>query len=374
MNLIDKTRTVLRSSCGKWKIFFISFIHNAPAVILTICVIMCIVSIVCFVNTLRSRPERNASSVWGQGSEASFRHMAVYANGSRASGDTSPATYSEYGKSLAKTDIYNIRKTLQGTVDSAAGIRRRANDRPSDPEGWEDCYCSFANANISCNHQDFNVSSDAAVYAVGGNFKVFHPMEFMSGGFLPTESVDKYQIVLNDELAWRFFSSYDVIGERVSLWGKEFTIIGVVREHNDKSFRAYVYFDCLEEYCASSEEKLTPAVMCYEAMMPEPMKGAAVIDVRNAVPGYDVSSPSFYVVSITDRFSLKQIWDHMMPPGHMREFLQGYELPYWEMSAQSAITTMFVWMVVFVFFIVLALCMVIMLIRGKTDTPKPVSE
>ena len=366
MDMINRIKSYCLETGAKWKRSFFAFIRNAPAVILTICVIMCIVSAVCFVTALRSRTERNCAQVWSQGSEVSYRHMAVYANGARSSGDKSPAAHIDYGKSLAKTDIYNMRKSLQGIVDTANGVRRKATDRPIDPEGWEDSYCSFIKADINCSHKEFDISSEAAVYAVGGNFKAFHPFEYMSGGFLPVESVDKYQIVLNDELAWKFFSSYDVVGERVTLWNREFTVIGVVKEHDDKSFRAYVYFDCLEEYCASGETPVTPAIQYYEAMLPEQVKGVAVLDMRNNIPGYDLSSPSFYVISVTGRYELRQIWDHMMPPGHMREFLQGYDLPYWEVSAQQAITDMFVWMIVFAAFLILIICMTVVLFRKKT--------
>jgi hypothetical protein len=77
----------------------------------------------------------------------------------------------------------------------------------------------------------------------------------MSGGFLPEIAVDNRQIVLNDVLAWKFYKSYDVIGEKVSLWGEEFTIIGVVAEPSDRIARdagveqprAYVYFTAMEE-------------------------------------------------------------------------------------------------------------------------------
>ncbi|MBR2524461.1 MAG: ABC transporter permease [Clostridiales bacterium] len=352
----------------------ISFLKNVPAVILAVSIIMCIVSVICIVSGYRSRPERNQASVWSQGGETSFRHVAVYSRGARSGGDKTPSVYTEYGQSLAKTDIYNMRKVLQGVVDSASGVRRRSTDKPIDPEGWTDAFCSFVRADLVCTHQDFEINSEADIYAVSGNYRAFHPFEFLSGGFLPVQDVDKYQIVLNDELAWKFFSSYDVIGERVTLWDREYTIIGVVDEHDDRALRAYVYFDCLEEYCSSSETPVTPAVLSYEVMMPESVDGVAVIDVRNSIPGYNISSPGFYVVSITDRFAPGNVIDHMTPPGEMRNFLSGYELPFWEMSAQQTMTDMFVWMIVFAVFLFVALVTVILILGQKLSKARPDAE
>ena len=75
----------------------------------------------------------------------------------------------------------------------------------------------------------------------------------MSGGFLPEDPVDTFQIVINDVLAWKFFRSYDVTGHMVEIDGKLFTIIGVVEEKNTKvaelageqDSRAFIYFGAL---------------------------------------------------------------------------------------------------------------------------------
>ena len=316
-------------------------IRRIPAAVLVVSSVMLLVSIVCIICLVSSRPERSCAEVWSQGGSVAYRHMAVYGRGGRASGDKSPASVQEYGKCLGKSDVFNVRKSLQGIVDQAGGKRRKASDNVTDPEGWEDAYCSFAVADIVYDHGDSENSAEVSVYAVGGNLKAFHPMEYLSGGFLPVKAVDKYQIVLNDELAWKFFGSYDVVGSRVNLWGHDYAVIGVVKEHDDTQFRAYIYYDCLEEYCAGLEVPVTPAVLCYEVMLPEIVKGEAVTELKNSLPSQD-----FYVESITGRFGFGRVWDHMIPPGEMSAMLRGYELPYWEVSAQRCISRLFAWEVI----------------------------
>ena len=316
-------------------------VHVLPAVLLAVSVIMAIVSVISIVCLVSSRVERSCAEVWSQGGSVSYRHMAVYGRGGRASGDTSPASVQENGKSLGKTDVINVRKSLQGIVDQAGGKKRKATDKVPEPEGWEDAYSSFVTAGITCDYGDSETGADVSVYAVGGNYRAFHPMEYLSGGFLPVNSVDKYQIVLNDELAWKFYGSYDVVGNRVSLWGHDYAVIGVVREHDDTVLRAYVYYDCLEEYCAGFDAPVIPAVLCYEVMLPELVRGEAVTELKNSLP-----SKEFYVESITGRFGFGRVWDHMMPPGEMSAVLRGYELPYWEVSAQRCVSRLFAWEVI----------------------------
>ena len=298
----------------------VSFIKNAPAVILVIAAAVTVTGVCNYVMLRRSRPELRTSEVWSQGSDVSFRHVAVYPK-----------------KEFGRGDVDSVRKSLQGIVDTSAGIRRKKSDKAIDPEGWVDCYCAFAAASLFVEHNGQDMDGEADVYAVGGDFKAFHPMEFLAGGFLPVKAVDKYQIVLNDELCWKFFSSYDVIGAKVTLLDKEYTVTGVVREHDDLKFRAYVYYDSLNE---------PGSIRSYEAMIPEQIKGAAMMDVRNSLPGYDMSSPEHYVVSVTGRYGIGSVIDNMLPPGETSAMLSDYDLPFWEMSAQKVTSEMFMWVVI----------------------------
>ena len=367
MDLLSKVR-----GAGRFGRKLGSLMRIVPAIVAVVCFVMLVVSIVCCTVIWRGRTDRKTAASWSGGGELSYRHMAGYAHGARALGEKSPASYLEYGRSLSKTDVYNIRKSLQNVVDISNGKRRRSGDVPVATEGFADCYSSFIEADVMSLRQQGSLGDDksatASVYAVGGNFKACHLFEYMSGGFLPVQPVDKYQIVINDALAWRFYSSYDVVGEKISLWNKDYTIIGVVREHDGDTPRAYVYFECLEEYCAGLDASFTPAVLCYEAIMPEQVKNVAVADVRNSVPGYDQSNPGTYVVSVTGRYSIGSIWDYMMPPGSTSDLLRDYDLPYWEVSAGRAVASMFAWEIVAVVCAAMGVVMVtvIVVMRRKS--------
>ena len=258
--------------------------------------------------------------------------------------------------------------------DKAKGL-----DTDGSPKGWEDAYSSSVMANVMLVSED-NTSSqdkiipntDAEIIGVGGNYKAFHPFRFLCGGFLPEVQIDRNQIVINDVMAWYFFKSYDVAGRQVEIGGETFTVIGVVEEMNssiddlagaDKP-RAYIYFDRLtllipsdvsanpDAYggdmvpdasgsteTSSSSDVL--AIQCYEAMMPELVKGVAITDIKSALPTYALTDPKIFVVSNTDRYTLTRVWDWVFPLGETQSQLTGYELPYWERAAQLTITRVF---------------------------------
>ena len=297
-------------------------------IVTVIAILLMVVSVIAGISIFRQRPERKTASVWSQGGGMGCSHVAVYARGARPSGKSTPSAYTDDGTSLSLDDVNSIRLSLQSVEDLTLGTRRATKDKIEKLEGWADCYSSSLNGPVTAVRVGSEDSFDADIYAVGGSFTAMHPLEFMSGGFLSPVTTDKYQVVLNDALAWKIYSSYDVIGERVKLLDKDYTVIGVVREHEDKDPRAYIAFECIEEYCSSLEDPVVPAVMTYEAILPEQAKGSAKFDVCNAIPGYNISSPSYRVVSVTGRYNVFNTFK--------ADATAGYELPFWEEGAVKA--------------------------------------
>ena len=279
----------------------------------------------------KTRPERSTAAIWGLGGRTRYAHVAVYAKGARASGTASPLAYVDDGSSLSVSDVSSIRASLQGIVDQAARSAKKSakkTDKAIVPDAWTDCYSSCLKGQVNSGSLGTGDVYELDVYAVGGSFENMHPFEFMSGGFLTSDTTDGYQVVLNDAAAWSMFRSYDVIGKRIGLLGNDYTITGVVREHEDKDARVYVSFDRLEEYCNGLENPVIPAVMSYEAIFPEHASGSARVDLSGAIPGYNVSSPSFRVVRVTGRYNVFNALKTQAP--------HDFELPYWEECAIKA--------------------------------------
>ncbi|MBR2992647.1 MAG: ABC transporter permease [Clostridiales bacterium] len=380
MRIIEKTKSFLNREKGKAKVRLLKLIMGAPFWIIVAALILIAFGAGRAIYLTDTRPGQYMAEVWQNGSETSFRHMTVYAGGIRPGGDTTPMVCAEGGKSIRLADITEIRKSLQSSASSGSeSSSKNTTFREDRLKGWEDCYSSTVMANINAieyreGREITTDTADVQLVAVGGNYKAFHPFRFMSGGFLPETPVDTYQIVINDVLAWKFYRSYDVTGNTLIINGQMFTIIGVVEEKNTKvaelageqSNRAFIYFSALEkiygngsepsasgdssdygefgDYADNSDYGTTGsstgngyidyAVQCYEAMLPELVKGVAVSDFKNAMPNYSISNPQVYVVNNTGRFGVTRVFDTAFPLGETDRQRLGYEFPYWEIAAQ----------------------------------------
>ena len=370
MRIIEKTKTFFYKEKSKAKARLLKLMLGAPFWIIVAALILIAFGAGRAIYLTDTRPDQYMAEVWQNGSETSFRHMTVYAGGIRTGGDTSPMICAEGGKSIRLADITEIRKSLQSSASSGSeGSGKNTTFREDKLRGWEDCYSSTVMAKVDAikvreGREETTGSADVQLVAVGGNYKAFHPFRFMSGGFLPETPVDNYQIVINDVLAWKFYRSYDVTGNTLIINGQMFTIIGVVEEKNTKvaelageqTNRAFIYFAALEKlYDGGSDPSASGdsddygdystgsntgngyidyAVQCYEAMLPELVKGVAVSDFKNAMPNYSLTNPQVYIVNNTGRFGVTRVFDTAFPLGETDRQRLGYEFPYWEIAAQ----------------------------------------
>ena len=358
MRFIDKTKEIWNTEKGNARRNLLKLILAVPFWLILAAVVLMAFGISRAFYLIDTRPEQKVAKVWQSSSETSFRHMVVFAGGIRAGGDETPLTYSEAGKSIHLADIAIMRKDLQGSSDtgSAAG-NKNIKYVEGRLRGWEDCYSSTVMAEVNAidvrdGLEVTTGTANAQLVAVGGNYKAFHPFRYLSGGFLPETPVDSNQIVINDVLAWKFFHSYDVVGNRLVINDQMFTIIGVVEEKNTKvaelageqENRAFIYFGTLGSLYGTTDEESPDgnnysepadyAIQCYEAMLPELVKGVGVTDFKNALPSYSFTNPQLYVSNDTGRFGLFRVLDTVFPLGETDRERMGYEFPYWEKAAQ----------------------------------------
>ena len=390
MRVIDKTKQFLNTEKAKIRIGLLKLVLAVPFWIVIASLILIGFGIGRAIYLSESRPEQKVAEMWQSKSDTSFRHMVVFAGGNRAKGETSPMTYTGGGKSIHLGDLSLMRQKLQAAADTGSGANGKVISGSSNKlRGWEDCYSSTVKAPVSSlevvegKQTKVNTAEGVELVAVGGNYRAFHPFRYLAGGFLPKVPVDTYQIVINDVLAWKFYRSYDVTGHMVEIDGKLFTIIGVVEEKNTKvaelageqECRAFIYFGALgalyggdsknipqgssDEYgdgggsgvYTGSEEggssqspsntNIDYAIQCYEAMLPELVRGVAIADFKNAMPNYSLTNPEVLVVNDTGRFSVTRVIDTMFPIGETEMQRHGYEFPYWEVATQMTETRLF---------------------------------
>ena len=395
MQLIDKTKELLKTEKGNAKRSLLKLILAVPFWLILVSVILIAFGICRVFYLIDTRPDQKIAEIWQSNSESSFRHMSVFAGGIRAQGDKSPMTYQEGGRSIHLADIALMRKDLQGSSDTgSAASSKNLSYVEGKLRGWEDCYSSTVMATVSAidvrdGLEVTTGTTDAQLVAVGGNYKAFHPFRYLSGGFLPETPVDANQIVLNDVLAWKFYHSYDVVGNRLMINGQMFTVIGVVEEKSTKvaelageqENRAFIYFGTLgalydttsDGYSdsivagpaagpdtASSTVAGDYAIQCYEAVLPELVKGVGVTDFKNALPSYSFTNPQIYVVNNTGRLGITRVFDTVFPLGETDRERMGYEFPYWEKAAQMTEDRLFYDYVITILGVVLLLIGLVM--------------
>ena len=382
MGFINWVKQYFQDTGNSYKRGFKRLVFAAPFWVILISVVLIFVGFIRIGILKYNRADQNMAEYWEQGSNVTYRELSVYARGSRNAGETSPLMYINQDISLKKSDVNLIRTDLQTVVDSGLKNRKENGlDKEGRPVGWEDCYSSTIVANVAIFDEEKNTSSninaDTTLVAVGGNYKAFYPFVYMSGGFLPETCTDQNQIVLNDVLAWRFFKSNDVVGHKVVIWDQVFTVVGVVSEPDSKldqsvgsnAPRAYIYFSAMEKYTSepsSGEEgfelDITSecAIQCYQAILPEIVKGVAENDFKSAIPNYNGNNPQLYVVSNTGRYNVLRVWDDMVPLGETAGIMSNYELPYIEKAAWLTTQHIFVCMVMIVLGFVLFFIGIIM--------------
>ena len=360
MQIINKTKEMLETEKVNTKRKFLKLIFAVPFWLILAAVVLIGFGIGRAFYLIDTRPDQRIAEIWQSNSDVSFRHMSVFAGGIRAQGDTSPLTYTDGGKSIHLADIALIRKDLQASTDTgSAAATKNVQYVEGKLRGWEDCYSSSVRATVNAVEvkeglEETIGTADAQLIAVGGNYKAFHPFRYLSGGFLPEVPVDTNHIVINDVLAWKFYHSYDVIGNRLIINDQMFTIIGVVEEKSTKvaelsgeqENRAFIYFGTLGSLYSSvtpgedgetdtfSSEPADFAIQCYEALLPELVKGVGVTDFKNAMPSYSFNDPQIYISNNTGRFGVLRILDTVFPLGETDRQRMGYEFPYWEKAAQ----------------------------------------
>lgn len=198
-------------------------------------------------------------------------------------------------------------------------------------------YAYSAEANVTMSRQSPETGAivksgvNATATGVGADFFLFHPLKLLSGQYFDTtDAVLNDQIVIDNNLAWQFFGSPDVIGYELLINGRRCYISGVCEadknysEFYGESGRVYMSYSLLSELNGSAP------ITCYELCMPDPVSGFA-LDILTKNLGVDEQSCE--IVENSARFTDKGLFDRLskFAERSVRQKLVAY--PYWENAA-----------------------------------------
>lgn len=252
---------------------------------------------------------------------------------------------------------------------SAAGIREAVDaalvtasleSENEDARLWYDCYSAQrGTADVRGTKKN---SASALVTAVGGDFFRMHPLPLLDGSYFSPDDLMHDRVVIDETLAWQTFGSSEVAGMELVIDDMTYQIAGVVAREDDKTSaaaygedpRVYMSFSsALNTRQRQNEDggdipDDTPSIDCYEAVLPNPVRGFAEQTLTDAIGERE----GFRIIQNTTRTSLTNRWNTLR---HLREMVivsDRIAYPYWENAARMTDFTAAQLLGVTIFFLV----------------------
>lgn len=191
---------------------------------------------------------------------------------------------------------------------------------------YDDAYSGSATVSVTSGKTTLSVKT----IGVGGDFFLFHPLTLRSGSYLTANDYMNDRVLLDEELAWALFGSYDVAGMSIQIGERTYPVAGVVHREDDfASKKAYQdgpgMFMSYAALNAISETKIS----AYEVVMPDMISGFAEGIVKDNFP---VGGGT--VVENTGRYGVLRLWEVLTAYGERSMNTQGIIYPYWENAAR----------------------------------------
>lgn len=203
---------------------------------------------------------------------------------------------------------------------------------------WLDAYSAVTNASFE---GTAGKAEGVDLLAVGGDFFTFHPLEIISGRYFSSEDMMQDYIILDQDLAWKLFGSYDIVGQKVWMGNTPLVVCGVIRRPegkmdkaagNDKALAYVSYLYWMNTYAKESDPDGLP-ISTYELLTPNPVKGFGYNMFVN-----DTMKPEAYqaiTVENTSRFELLPLLKVIRAFGTRSMGKNDIIFPYWENLARG---------------------------------------
>lgn len=219
-----------------------------------------------------------------------------------------------------------------------------------DTKIWTDAYSSAA-AQSDVSVYDIETgrtqsSSKVSVIGTGGSFFEFHQLQLISGNYIYDNELRTDRAVLDENAAWNIFSSTDVTGMKFMINNCEFEVAGVVRHEDNSAVDAVYPEDPLiyVHYAALKEAELDDSLLCYEAVIPNPVTNFArntvleFFGINTMTERTDDRDPEkslpVVITENTGRYSLPKLLSGLKT--FDRRFISDRSIayPYWENAAR----------------------------------------
>lgn len=237
------------------------------------------------------------------------------------------SVYSESGSPMTLNDIFTARVNIEKKLVENSIAAEKENARV-----WADAFSS-AQELITV---DAGVStSEAELIVTGGDFAMFHPMDFISGSFYNEDMVMNDNVVIDEILAWRLYGSSNIVGKPVLIKGKYYFVSGVFRQSENKNMEK-VYGDKPRIFMSySGYDIMSPDraadFICYEACLPNAVSGFGKKILTEAM-GFEENTDR--VMENSARYSLKNRFGIIRNFGMRSVVDSPVYYQYWENAAR----------------------------------------
>lgn len=228
---------------------------------------------------------------------------------------------------LYTEDAFSGDQAEQWAYSMNSALINASIDTSEEKRAW--AYTYIADDTLSITGTKGTTSADTI--AAGGDFFVFHPMEFTYGSYFLNDDSNPRGIVIDRNLAWKLFGAENIVGMTAEINGIEFTVTGVCEPESTSGIYGYTYgttprlFMSYNGYSQATGN--TSNLTMFEAALPNSVKGFA----KNLFDGViKLNEDKSDIKEATDRFSLKNRYNNMklLKYSWIRENRIKY--PYWE--------------------------------------------
>lgn len=212
---------------------------------------------------------------------------------------------------------------------------------------WIDAYTAQAKDSLS-KTSDTGMSSmeSVNVMGVGGDFFQFHMQDMLAGSTFSDDDLSQDKVLIDRNVAWALYGGVDIAGKTIEIGGRQFVISGVYEADDDKTETmargsdSYIFMD----YDVFHELYPDRNITVYEAVIPNPVKGFALLALKEA---FGESQEDMYADDTLLSFSDKEYIDNTgrfrtvsllsrlvaLPRLLMRTTQVSY--PYWENTVRA---------------------------------------
>ncbi|SFU37225.1 ABC transporter permease [Butyrivibrio sp. M55] len=242
--------------------------------------------------------------------------------------------------------------------------------------------CYSAQGSVAISYDKDKEPYKARAIGVGGEFFLFHPLNFVTGNAFKDDPTMPNYIVLDKQIAWDMFGSSDICGEVVYINNAPHYIAGVIDREKGRFNDAaglkepviYMSYESLsrfgdiysgrtveKEISETGQKAKFGGINCYEIACPNPVEG---IVCKYITESCGLDGGSVHICENSERFKPMSLLEVAASFGTRSMWQKAIYYPYWENIARGYEDVLSVLFIIGLFLKVSAVVTVILFVKN----------